>query len=145
MATLPKPQFSIWQAISAFAELCLRNSARLDALQRQPGPAGPQGPPGEKGKDGFDMREVKWECEDGGRTIAVTMLHQGMPVERQQLKTDLMLYRGLWHDGFAAERGDVVTYNGSMWVASGETKERPGSAAKAWRLSVKCGRDGKDK
>jgi hypothetical protein len=141
MATLPKPQFSVWQAIAAFGELCLRNSTRIDQLLRLPGPPGPPGPPGEKGKDGFDAREMKWSTDDGGRTLVCTMIHQGLPVQRQEVKTCMMLYQGLWKDGGGFDAGDVVTFDGSMWVAMTDTRDKPGTGSKDWRLSVKRGRD----
>jgi hypothetical protein len=144
MATLPKPRFTIWQAIAAFGELCLRNAELIEKMRREPGPQGPIGPQGEKGRDGFDLREVKWSSEDGGRTIVVTMMHKGLPVERQEVKTSIMLYRGLWKNGFNADAGDVVTSDGSMWVAMAGTREKPGTNAKDWRLSCKRGHDGKD-
>jgi integrin beta 3 len=144
MATLPKPQFSIWQAISAFGQLCLRNAELIEKMRREPGPPGPPGPAGEKGKDGFDLREAKWSSEDGGRTIVVTMMHKGLPIDRQEVKTNVMLYRGLWKNGMRADAGDVVTSDGSIWVALIETVEKPGSIAKDWRLACKRGHDGKD-
>jgi hypothetical protein len=34
-----------------------------------------------------------------------------------------------------------VTFDGSMWVAMADTRDKPGTGSKDWRLSVKRGRD----
>jgi hypothetical protein len=54
---------------------------------------------------------------------------------------------GVWQAGRVYPKGAGVTVKGAWWIAQAETSARPGddtSDARAWRLSVKGGRDGKD-
>src|SRR5262245_8426050 len=55
-------------------------------------------------------------------------------------------YCGVFELGKSYERGDVVTWDGSMWHAERDTGAKPGTASSAddWRLCVKRGRDGRD-
>ena len=51
---------------------------------------------------------------------------------------------GIWASGQSYERGDVVTFSGSMWVA---TKSHTAAGLVdhlCWRLLVKRGKDGRD-
>jgi integrin beta 3 len=75
------------------------------------------------------------------------VLSDGVRVQKMFL-TPSLLDRGVFKssdDGLAPSygRGDVVTWDGSMWIAQRDTSEKPG-ASDAWRLSVKRGRDGRD-
>jgi phage head maturation protease len=49
-------------------------------------------------------------------------------------------YKGAWRHGFEAARGDAVTADGALWIATAPTGERPGQGATAWRLIVKAPR-----
>lgn len=50
---------------------------------------------------------------------------------------------GVWRDG-EYEIGLMVTFGGSVWTATETTKSKPGTDG-TWLLSVKKGRDGRDK
>lgn len=54
-------------------------------------------------------------------------------------------YRGIWQRAAAYRRGDVVTADGSLFVAIKAVGpgEQPGKS-EDWQLCVKRGRDGKD-
>ena len=55
-----------------------------------------------------------------------------------------MRYYGVWKGDVAYEVGDVVTHDGSAWVArSANTSTKP-STTGDWQLAVKRGHDGKD-
>lgn len=54
---------------------------------------------------------------------------------------------GVWQPGRVYPKGAGVTVKGAWWIAQTETSARPGddtAESRAWRLSVKGGRDGKD-
>jgi hypothetical protein len=51
-------------------------------------------------------------------------------------------YQGTWQPG-GSKRGDVVTQDGSLWLAMSDTDAKPGGGD-TWKLIVKRGRDGKD-
>lgn len=54
-----------------------------------------------------------------------------------------MIYRGIWKEG-EYERGDCVTWGGSMFHCDAEkTTDKPETST-AWKLCAKRGRDGKD-
>lgn len=107
----------------------------LEALAPVPGPAGPAGADGL----GFDDADVTY---DGERTITLTWARGDARVERA-ITLPAMLYRGVYVPGKLYERGDVVTWAGSLWHANAETTTRPGDGAPAWTLAVKRGRDAK--
>jgi hypothetical protein len=54
---------------------------------------------------------------------------------------------GEWHKGVWDDRqykkGNVVTHQGSTWIARDDTSTKPGTDP-AWQLIVKRGRDGRD-
>jgi hypothetical protein len=86
---------------------------------------------------------VELEVSDDLRELSFAIqLTDGM-VFRKEVNTPALVYREIWKAG-VYKRGDVVTYDGSLWVAKSETEVRPGSDPDAWRLAVRKGRDGKD-
>lgn len=130
MSTLPKPQYTIWQALAAAIALAQRAIEEVRALARQPGPPGPPG----------RIEDVKEVVEDGGRILVRTYICGEQTLEfRHVLAT--MIYRDIYREGVTYERGDVVTWAGAMWHCNEETTEKPGDGSKAWTLAVKKGRD----
>ncbi len=71
MSSLPKPQYTIWQAISASLAASLRALDEVRALSRLPGPQG------ERGEAGPDGRSVKTaSIEDGSLVLEFTDGHK---------------------------------------------------------------------
>lgn len=64
----------------------------------------------------------------------------------EQLKANpptlIASYKGIWQPG-GTKRGDVVTLDGSLWLAMADTDAKPG-IGDTFRLIVKRGKDGKD-
>ena len=137
---VPKPQYSIWQAISTAITLSMRAIEEIRALAREPGP---QGEKGEPGRDGFSLSDLNAHAEDGGRVVVLTF-GAGTTRKEFRLTFDTALYRGVFKDGQTYERGDQVTWGGSLWHCNAETAEKPGDGSKNWTLAVKKGRDGRD-
>ena len=55
------------------------------------------------------------------------------------------LDRGYYRDGMSVEKGDILTHNGSAWIALRDTKSKPCYENKEdWRLFARRGQDGKD-
>jgi integrin beta 3 len=100
------------------------------------GPPGPPGPPGAPGF-GFDDMRVEY---DGERTITLAWSRGDVKAE-QAIKIPAMLYRGVFVPGRMYDKGDCVTFGGSIWHANAETTTRPGDGSPAWTLAVKRGRD----
>lgn len=94
------------------------------------------------GRDGLEVTNLGVELGDDGRTLRF-VLADG---ERRHVATcrlPIPLDQGVFKDGAAYERGDLVTFGGSMWIAQKDAPEgRPGTSAH-WRLAVKHGRDAK--
>lgn len=56
-------------------------------------------------------------------------------------------YEGTWQSGRTYVEGAAVTVKGAIWIATKNTKARPGEddeASRDWKLCVKAGRDGKN-
>jgi integrin beta 3 len=87
---------------------------------------------------GFDDLDVTY---DGERTFTFRFVH-GERVKEFPFKVPVMIYRGAFREQ-AYERGDTVTFGGSMWHCNAETADKPEDGVEAWTHAVKRGRDGK--
>jgi hypothetical protein len=54
-------------------------------------------------------------------------------------KSLLDAFRGTWKSGETYHRGELVTYQGSLWFVHRDSDERPGTSP-AYQLCVKSGR-----
>ena len=86
--------------------------------------------------------EEEHEHEDGRIVERVTHYTDGKSFVRRSVR-GVLLDRGIYKQGDAYSKGDVTTWDGSMWIAQKATDDKPGTSD-AWRLSVKRGRDGRD-
>jgi collagen type III alpha len=135
----------------------------------QQGPSGAQGvsglqglagEKGERGNDGRDAADValiryfvteqvlatiderlkKWTISavDGGRTLRFAIGELEC-----ELRTAMIIDRGVWTEGRCYLPGDAVSHAGSLTIAQVETSEKPGKSDH-WRLAVRKGADGRD-
>lgn len=114
-----------------------------DGVPGVPGRDGNNGKDGEHGSNGadglgFDDLTMDYDGERG-LTLRFT---QGESVKEFPLTLPIPLDRGQFKSDADYVRGDTTTYGGSLWIAQKSTGDRPGTSD-AWRLAVKCGRDGK--
>lgn len=60
-----------------------------------------------------------------------------------ELETKGLAYAGTWQRAQPYKRGNVVTHEGSAWVALKDVDEgsRPGGDLEGWQLMVKAGKD----
>jgi len=79
------------------------------------------------------------EMQPDGRTLELDFGLYG----RRTVKMPNLVYRGIWKDG-QYERGDAVTWAGSLWIAERDTDSKPGANDSGWRMAVKKGRAGED-
>lgn len=94
---------------------------------------------------GVDTLSVN--VSEDGRTIDVSLSLTGGYVQRTAHKLTTMIYREVWKSEATYEKGDAVTWDGSVWIrmsSDPESKSKPGEKAADWRLAVKRGRDGRD-
>lgn len=113
---------------------------------------GTDGAKGDPGKNGFSLSDFDVALKEDGRTLEFSF-DQGEQAYVVELAIPTMIYRGVFKEGVQYERGDTVTFGGSLWHCNGgdrdgqwkgTTDEKPGDGAKHWTLAAKRGRDGKD-
>lgn len=118
-----------------------------DGLPGVPGRDGAPGERGERGEKGLDGKDGKDGTLDGASIEQVD--ERTFRVVRADgsalglLKFAVPVYRGVYVAGQAYEKGDAVTYSGSLWIAHDATKATPGIGV-GWQLAVKRGDKGKD-
>lgn len=104
-----------------------------------------KGEPGKDGKDalGFDDIEV---IQDGERTFSLKFVRGDQTKTFGSFVIPAVIDRGVYRPETEYEKGDAVSFGGSIWIAQRSTKSKPEAAESAddWRLGVKRGRDGKD-
>jgi hypothetical protein len=98
---------------------------------------------GKDGRDAFQLEDFEASVMDDGRTIRFAMT-AGDVQHAYHLPFPVVIDRGVYREGQAYQQGDAVTWAGSVWIAQKDTDAKP-DAGDGWRLSVKRGRDGKDK
>jgi integrin beta 3 len=116
-----------------------------DGLSGQPGRDGEKGADGLNGKDGSDgmgFGDLVVE-HDGERTFFLRAVRGIDSKPLGEFIVPVQIYRNVWLASKRYERGDVVTWAGSMWHANKTTTEKPGEGSKDWTLCVKKGGDGK--
>jgi hypothetical protein len=98
--------------------------------------------------------DLSIELGEDLRTVRVRCTMTGGKVVERTVVIPAMIDRGIFKGETRYEAGDVVTWDGSMWVCRGVALDvRPGipkdqplheESLAAWRLAVKRGRDGRD-
>ena len=100
------------------------------------GEPGRDGADGKDGSDGLGFEDVSFEFDEHGRALA--KFQRGDVVKSIRLPG--IVDRGPYKSGESYEKGDAVSYGGSLWIAQDATNEKP-DGGKGWRLAVKKGRD----
>ena len=106
-----------------------------------PGMDGKDGAPGAAGKDGIDgvgFDDLDVEIREDGVFWTFT---KGEVVKEARIP--VVIDCGVWKEGRAYYKGNGVSWGGQFWICQEDTEDKP-DTSKAWRLSVKKGRDGKD-
>jgi hypothetical protein len=111
-----------------------RASEKLDrAIERIPAP--------KDGRDGVDLTELSLDY-DGERTVTVKG-RTGTVTKR----VPVPLWRGYWSPGVVAEKGDILTHNGTAYIAIVDNPKCEPGVGKydhEWKVFARKGRDGKD-
>lgn len=110
------------------------------AIDRVPKPA--DGKDGRDGSDGIGFDDLTVE-HDGERGI-VLRFARGSEVKEFPMSFPVTIDRGVYKDDSAYQRGDAVTWGGSLWIAQKDAPDSKPGMGDGWRLAVKKGRDGKD-
>lgn len=102
---------------------------------------GKDGAPGRDGADGLGFDDIDVEY-DGERTFTIKW-QRGEVVKSKTFDVPTIIDRGYWREGMASKAGDVVTQDGSAWVAKQDNTSKPCLENKDdWRLFARKGRDG---
>ena len=91
---------------------------------------------------GFEKVEPVEFGKQLGQLVRDCVAQNVKPVEARLavIEAKGVVYRGAWQAAEEYQRGDLATYDGSMWHANDTTRARPGDG-KSWTLAVKAGRD----
>jgi hypothetical protein len=115
----------------------------IDGKDGAPGEKGADGINGKDGKDGLGFEDMAVDY-DGERTLHLSWEKDGTRKEHS-LRFGVPLYRGTFASGADYEKGDCVTWGGSIWISQVDAPEgNPSEASKDWKLAVKRGRNGKE-
>lgn len=96
-----------------------------------------------KPRDGMDGLAVEdFDVALEGRTITLTLTRGGEVVRRREIRIPALLDAGVYREGTAYERGDCVSFGGSIWIAQKDAPQGKPGTSPDWRLAVKRGRDG---
>lgn len=127
---MTNPKYTLWEAVNAALAVGTKALKEVRELARVPGPPG---------DDGLGFEDMNFE-QRGERNFVLKFARGGQ-VREFPFCVPSVIYRGVWREG-QFQRGDMVTWGGSLWHCDKETGEKPGSGD--WTLAVKKGRDGKD-
>src|SRR5690625_3915854 len=96
---------------------------------------------GKDGADGlgFDKAELEYDSEVG----LTYRLTDGTRVLEKTIMPPIMEHKGFYEKGMEVKGGNLVTHNGSLWIATKDTDEEPTYQSKDWHLAEREGRDGK--
>lgn len=134
----PVPKYKISESIDTALDLAMRALEEIRQLARQPGPSGKDG---KDGRDGLSIEDLSIDY-DGERTFTFRFAN-GTNVKEFPFIVPITIDRGVYKQDTPYQRGDVVSYGGSAWIAQRDTSDKPENSD-AWRLAVKRGRDGRD-
>src|SRR5690606_21344318 len=96
---------------------------------------------GKPGRDAFELENIELSMSDDERTLTLAFVRGAERIERS-IVLSYPIYRGVWREG-EYRKGDCVTWGGSSWIATRDTKSKP-ETDDSWTLAVKRGRDGKN-
>ncbi len=117
-------------ATTAIRQILNVFEARLKLLERQ-------------ASVGIQSVDIRGHEKDRRRFTQVMTMLDGRKIESEFKLVGSLLYCAVHELNRQYEMGDVVTQDGSMWVAMKDTTGAPGKSPD-WRLAVKRGQDGKN-
>jgi integrin beta 3 len=107
------------------------------------GAPGPAGKDGRDGADGLAIDDMVEELSDDGMLVH-KYIRGGVVKKEWKHRLKYMRWAGIYKADADYDLQNVVTWDGSCWLAKGPTKDKPGQGSRDWVLITKRGRDGKD-
>ena len=114
-----------------------------DGADGLPGKEGKNGKDGKDGRDGLGFEDIIIE-DDGKQSITIKFIRGDTTIERK-VTFPVLVYCGVYEEGKEYQKGNCVTWGGSLYHCNEMTVEKPGSGSKDWTLAVKRGADGRDR
>lgn len=89
--------------------------------------------------DGVDSVDIEF---DGERGVKMQMVKSSGDIVEKAFTIPALVYRGIYKEDDAFQKGDAVTYGGSLFIALKDAPEGRPETSQDWKLAVKRGRDG---
>jgi hypothetical protein len=86
------------------------------------------------------LDDISIGLDDDMRTVKIKMACTDGRLVEETFSVPSMVYRGVYERG-SHQKGDAVTWGGSVWVARRGTSEPPKGPSDDWVLAVKRGKD----
>lgn len=86
--------------------------------------------------------ELEQDEQDFRKSVFRVVLSDGVKEFRPANHTPRL--RDDYKAGESCEKADLVVFGGSLWMATKDTSETPGSNTTDWKIAARKGRDGKD-
>lgn len=99
------------------------------------------GKDGASGKDGFSLED--FSAESDGNVVTLKFTGQGI-TKAYEISIPAPVYKGYYRSGRKCLEGDMLTHDGSLWVAKRANCSEPCLNSDDWQLAVRKGRDGRD-
>jgi integrin beta 3 len=115
----------------------------LGSVRGPPGLNGKDGRDGRDGADGLAIDDMVEELSDDGMLVH-KYIRGGVVKKEWKHRLKYMRWAGIYKADADYDLQNVVTWDGSCWLAKGPTKDKPGQGSRDWVLITKRGRDGKD-
>lgn len=93
------------------------------------------------GLDGMGFEDIEI-AHDGERRFCFRLSRDGQ-VKEFPFVLPAIIHRGLFVESTPYEKGDAVTWGGSLWISAKDDPEGKPGESKDWSLASKRGRDGK--
>jgi hypothetical protein len=121
-----------------------KDLGEVDGKDGDPGHDGRDGKNGRDGVDGLSVDDFQAEF-DGERSVMLRFVRGDVVREIGPFVFPVPIYRGVWKPDIEYRKGDIVTLNGSQFIAQKDAPTgRPEDGSGDWIMSVKRGRDGKN-
>lgn len=112
---------------------------RVSGRDGLPGRSGEKGADGRDGIDGLGFDDLLGSFSEDGRLV----LEFARGDRSKTFTVPGIIDRGVYKDGESYQRGDAVSWGGSIFIAQQDTTAKPDTSAH-WRLAVKRGREGRE-
>ncbi len=101
------------------------------------------GKDGINGKDGLSVEGLSREYDGTSHEIVERWVAAGVTKELRYPAGGI-IGKGYWRESIKAKAGEAWTHEGTMWIATKDTAEKPSTASKDWYIGARKGRDGAD-